>query len=320
VRQTGKALDDTDAWSKKKRGRANAITLTAQGDEADESIADDASPMAEGSDDTSPTGQASNSMSIPDTLSCEQRIIYENPRSGMYHLKKLLAARWVEDLRKQHVLPRNENEKYKDMLLLSGDYSLRRTDCSGNTAGQAGVEKVEPKTEHKSFTDTNSSSSSVANGEAESEDESSGLCPEMRALWREHNEERANMVNRMYKERVKLRLFWEQELLRMEQREKGTSPVMSAVRFLRENEMCNAQILEETNEPLKPMNRSEFEERKNKSINQMYNRHRMEASSLFGLQRDLWLCEARRRGLEVNPECIKECVPMVKAEKTDFPY
>ncbi|KAK6027286.1 hypothetical protein OSTOST_06684, partial [Ostertagia ostertagi] len=40
VRQTGKALDDTDAWSKKKRGRANAITLTAQGDEADESIAD----------------------------------------------------------------------------------------------------------------------------------------------------------------------------------------------------------------------------------------------------------------------------------------
>ncbi|VDO44640.1 unnamed protein product [Haemonchus placei] len=128
------------------------------------------------------------------------------------------------------------------------------------------------------------------------------------------------MTNRMYKERVKLRLFWEQELLRLEQREKGTTPAMSAVRFLRENEMCNAQILEEPTEPLKPMSRSEFTERKNKSISQMYNRHKMEASSLFGLQRDMWLCEARRRGLEVTPECINDCVPMVKAEKMDFPY
>ncbi|KAK6059196.1 hypothetical protein COOONC_03180 [Cooperia oncophora] len=309
VRQTGKALDDTDAWTKKKRGRVN--TNTAQGEEADESIMYDASPTAEGSDDTSPTGQASNSMSIPDTLSAEQRIIYENPRSGMFHMKKLLAARWVDDLRKQRELPRHDNEKYKSMLLLTGDYSLRRVDSSGSTAGQTSVEKVEPKTEQKTFVEPNTSSGSVANGEAESEDESSGLCPEMRALWKEHSEERANMMNRMYKERIKLRLFWEQELLRMEQREKGTSPAMSAVRFLRENEMCNAQILEELDEPLKPMDRNEFVERKNKSINQMFNRHKMEASSLFGLQRDMWLCEARRRGLEVNPECIKECVPMV---------
>uniref|UniRef100_A0A7I5E507 DUF4211 domain-containing protein n=2 Tax=Haemonchus contortus TaxID=6289 RepID=A0A7I5E507_HAECO len=317
VRQTGKALDDTDAWTKKKRGRVN--TTTTQGEEADESIVDDASPMAEGSDDTSPTGQASNSMSIPESLSSEQRIIYENPRSGMFHMKKLLAARWVEDLRKQHELPQNDNEKYKNMLLLTGDYSLRR-DGAGTMTGQTSIEKVEPKTEHKSFAGTNSSSGSVANGEAESEDESTGLCPEMRALWREHNEERTNMTNRMYKERVKLRLFWEQELLRLEQREKGTTPAMSAVRFLRENEMCNAQILEEPSEPLKPMSRSEFTERKNKSISQMYNRHKMEASSLFGLQRDMWLCEARRRGLEVTPECINDCVPMVKAEKMDFPY
>ncbi|KAK5970241.1 hypothetical protein GCK32_000858 [Trichostrongylus colubriformis] len=300
VRQTGKVLDDTDAWSKKKRGRVNATSLTAQGDEAEESLIDDVSPMAEGSDDTSPTGQASNSMSIPDTLSSEQRIIYENPRSGMFHMKKLLAARWVDDLRKQHKFRGNENEKYKDMLLLTGDYALRRPDGSGTTTRQAGIEKMELKTEQTSLADTNSSSNSVANGEAESEDESNGLCPEMRALWKEHVEERANMMNRMYKERVKLRLFWEQELLRMEQREKGTTPAMSAVRFLRENEMCNAQILEETHEPLKPMNRNEFVERKNKSINQMYNRHRMEASSLFGLQRDMWLCEARRRGIEVS--------------------
>lgn len=318
VRQTGKVLDDTDAWAKKKRGRANASSLAAPGEEGEESALDDVPsyPVAEGSDDTSPTGQTSNSASIPDTLTAEQRIMYENPRAGMYHLKKLLAARWVADLRLQY--PRADNEKYKNMLLFTGDYSLKRPSGAASSEQTTSVEKVEPKKEVDA--DASSSANSLANGEAESEDESNGLCPEMKSLWKEHSEERTNMMNRMYKERIKLRLFWEQELLRMDQREKGTTPKMSAVRFLRENEMCNAQILEETFEPPKPMNRSEFAERKNKSINQMFNRHQMEASSLFGLQRDMWLCEARRRGLEVSPESIKDCVPMVKVEKMEFPF
>ncbi|ETN73052.1 hypothetical protein NECAME_04360 [Necator americanus] len=92
------------------------------------------------------------------------------------------------------------------------------------------------------------------------------------------------MMNRMYRERIKLRLFWEEELLRKEQREKGTTPLMSAVRFLRENEMCNAQILEEAPAQLKGMDQMEFAERCNRAINQMFNRHKMEASSLFGAQ------------------------------------
>ncbi|VDM68713.1 unnamed protein product [Strongylus vulgaris] len=130
----------------------------------------------------------------------------------------------------------------------------------------------------------------------------------------------AIMSNRMYKERIKLRLFWEEELLRKEQREKETAPLMSAVRFLRENEMCNAQILDEPREPLKAMGQAEFTERRNKSVNQMFNRHKMEASSLFGAQRDMWLYEARRRGLDISPDWVKKCVPIVNVEKMEFPY
>ncbi|EYC38061.1 hypothetical protein Y032_0745g2000 [Ancylostoma ceylanicum] len=310
VRQTGRVLDDTDAWSKKKRGRVNVSSLTVAGDEADESTVDDASPVAECSDDTSPTCQTSNS--IPDSLTTEQRIIYENPRSGMFRLKKMLAARWLKDLHQQNERPHEFDEKYKNMLLLTGDYSVRRLD--------------DPKQKEQTNMDVNpckkeeTPDEATINGYAESEDESSGICLEMKGLWKEHNEERANMMNRMYKERIKLRLFWEEELLRKEQREKGTTPLMSAVRFLRENEMCNAQILEEAPEPLKAMDQTEFTERRNKSINQMYNRHKMEASSLFGAQRDMWLYEARRRGLDVNPDWVKKCVPIVKVEKMDFPF
>ncbi|WKX92238.1 hypothetical protein Q1695_010346 [Nippostrongylus brasiliensis] len=313
VRQTGKVLDDADPWSKKKRGRVNPTSAT-HGDEVDESTLDDTPPAAETCEDPSPPGQTttSNSTSIPEALTSEQRVIYENPRTGMDRLKKMLAARWVADLRMQQ--PRVENEKYKNMLLLSGDYALQRPECPASTSKPTGTEKTQCKQEVKT------EGNSTVNGEAESEDESNTLCPEMKALWKEHNEERTNMLNRMYKERVKLRLFWEQELLRLDQREKGTSPAMCAVRFLRENEMCNAQILEEQLEPLKAMNRTDFAERKNKSIMQMFNRHKMEASSLFGLQRDMWLCEARRRGIEVNAERIKEFVPMVIAEKTEFPF
>ncbi|KIH57386.1 hypothetical protein ANCDUO_12423 [Ancylostoma duodenale] len=82
--------------------------------------------VAECSDDTSPTCQTSNS--IPDSLTTEQRIIYENPRSGMFRLKKMLAARWLKDLHQQNERPHEFDEKYKNMLLLTGDYSVRRLD------------------------------------------------------------------------------------------------------------------------------------------------------------------------------------------------
>ncbi|KAJ1371851.1 hypothetical protein KIN20_033882 [Parelaphostrongylus tenuis] len=309
VRQTGRVLDDTDAWAKKKRGRVNTTT----GDEADESAADDTSPAGEGSDDTSPTGQASNSASIPESLSSEQRIIYENPRSGMYHLKKLLAERWLTDLRKQNQNHIGEDEKYKNMLLLTGDYFSRRV------PDDSVMEGTEIKKEQPTPTEVECCSI-VVKEEAASEDESNAINLEMKEMWKDQNEERINMMNKMHKERIRLRLFWEQEFLRMEQREKSTAPLMSAARFLRENEMCNAQILEESIEPLKPMSRDDFGERMNKSINQLYNMHKMEASSLFGLQRDMWRYEARRRGLDVNHQSIKQCVPLVKVERVDFPY
>uniref|UniRef100_A0A158P863 SprT-like domain-containing protein n=1 Tax=Angiostrongylus cantonensis TaxID=6313 RepID=A0A158P863_ANGCA len=316
VRQTGKVLDDTDAWAKKKRGRISTA-LGVTGDEADESTADDTSPVGEGSEDTS-TGQASNSASIPESLSSEQRIIYENPRSGMFHLKKLLAERWLADFHKEHQKHSEGNEKYKKMLLFTGDYSSRHM-IDGSIVNQTLMKDTERKDEQP-FPAEVQCCSPAAKEEADSEDESNGICSEMKAMWKEHNEERINTMNRMHKERIKLQLFWEQEFLRMEQREQRSTPLMSAVRFLRENEMCNAQILEEPTEPLKPMSREEFGERKNKSINQLYNRHKMEASSLFGLQRDMWWYEARRRGLDVNSKFIKDCVPMVKVEKVDFPY
>ncbi|KHJ80636.1 hypothetical protein OESDEN_19687, partial [Oesophagostomum dentatum] len=76
--------------------------------------------------------------------------------------------------------------------------------------------------------------------------------------------------------------------------------------------LCSAQILEEPAAQLKAINQAEFTERRNKSINQMFNRHKMEASSLFGAQRDMWLYEARRRGIDVSPDWVKKCVPIVK--------
>ncbi|CAJ0594001.1 unnamed protein product [Cylicocyclus nassatus] len=301
VRQTGRVLDDSDAWTKKKKGRVSS-SLTVTGEEADESTVDDASPVAECSDDTSPTCHASTS--IPDSLTPEQRIIYENPRTGIFRLKKMLATRWLNDLREQDNRSNNFNEKYKDMLLLTGNYSLCRSGDNKQKEGSAADANSCKKEEMENEL--------AINGDVESEDESGLICAEMKGLWKEHSEERAKMANRMYKEKIKLRLFWEEELLRKEQRETGTTPLMSAVRFLRENEMCNAQILDEPRESLKAMDQAEFTDRRNKSINQMFNRHRMEASSLFGTQRDMWLYEARRRGLDVNPDWVKKCVPLVK--------
>ncbi|KHJ94440.1 hypothetical protein OESDEN_05631 [Oesophagostomum dentatum] len=228
VRQTGRVLDDTDAWTKKKRGRVNVSSVTVGGDEVDESAVDETSPVGDGSDDASLTCQTSSS--IPDSLTAEQRLIYENPRSGMFRLKKMLASRWLRDLRQQNDRPIEIDEKFKNMLLLTGNYSLRRFD--------------EPKGKEQASAEANAckkeeiSEDSAMNGDVESEDESNGICQEMKSLWKEHNEERSNMMNRMHKEKIKLRLFWEEELLRKEQREKGTTPLMSAVRFLRENEMC----------------------------------------------------------------------------------
>ncbi|KJH42309.1 hypothetical protein DICVIV_11706 [Dictyocaulus viviparus] len=196
VRQTGKLLDDTDAWAKKKRCRTNTT-------------------------------------------------------------QSVLAERWIADLRLQKDRRWRDDENYKNMLLLTGNYSSLRLD-DNSSADQTLINKAEHKKGQLPVTEVRCSSPAVANGETESEDESNGICGEMKVMWKEHNEERNNMMNRMYKERIKLRLFWEQELLRLEQREKGFTPRMSAVRFLRENEMCNAQILEESTEPLKPMSRNEF--------------------------------------------------------------
>ncbi|VDK85717.1 unnamed protein product, partial [Cylicostephanus goldi] len=172
-----RVLDDSDAWTKKKKGRANS-SLTVTGEEADESTVDDASPVAEGSDDTSPTCHASTS--IPDSLTPEQRIIYENPRTGIFRLKKMLATRWLNDLRQQNNRSNNFNEKYKDMLLLTGNYSLCRPGDSkqreGSTA-DATCKKEEMENEL------------AINGDAESEDESGLICAEMKGLWKEHSEE-----------------------------------------------------------------------------------------------------------------------------------
>ncbi|VDL66012.1 unnamed protein product [Nippostrongylus brasiliensis] len=161
VRQTGKVLDDADPWSKKKRGRVNPTSAT-HGDEVDESTLDDTPPAAETCEDPSPPGQTttSNSTSIPEALTSEQRVIYENPRTGMDRLKKMLAARWVADLRMQQ--PRVENEKYKNMLLLSGDYALQRPECSASTSKPTGAEKTQCKQEVKT------EGNSTVNGEAES--------------------------------------------------------------------------------------------------------------------------------------------------------
>lgn len=93
------------------------------------------------------------------------------------------------------------------MLLFTGDYSLKRPSGAASSEQTTSVEKVEPKKEVDA--DASSSANSLANGEAESvrlsaflcipylqisrifqEDESNGLCPEMKSLWKEHSEER----------------------------------------------------------------------------------------------------------------------------------
>ncbi|PAV58250.1 hypothetical protein WR25_11907 [Diploscapter pachys] len=221
-------------------------------------------------------------------------ILQQNPSTGALSMKRMLANRWLHDLENQQKLPKtSEESRFKNFSIFSGNY--------------------------KSVRKNKDRSRSVLSDENKTSWPYEIMSDVHKKQWKARRELRQRMAG----ERIRLRLSFEEDLIRLSRRRNGTTPLMSFARMHAESEICNPLFLDEPPENINlgysdlalKKQRSRLLGEIHKRSTALYKRHRMEAESLQILQRNSWNFEAAKRHISLTEELVKQCVPRVQVRK-----